>query len=111
MKKTVQAWIKGWGVIIRLWVFLFIAALPMYPLHIITNRVQRTSANSTFPTGELLAVLILVLVLPFAFYLASRTTGEFLIPKRVLNQMMTRDSFRRGLNATFSSGTEKEAER
>jgi hypothetical protein len=67
-EKTVQAWIKGWGVMIRLWVILFIAALPMYPLHIITSRAQRASANSTFPTGELLAVLILVLVLPFAFY-------------------------------------------
>jgi hypothetical protein len=77
-----QKWGRGWRVIGRIWVFLFIIRLLILPLEGIGVLLGSLADNfEEYENIRGIAVFVIIVLcviyLPFAFYYAADTIGEF----------------------------------
>ncbi len=101
MKSLFKFWIKGWCIIGRLWVFCMMAWLLTLPFNLFAERVRRISTAEDVAPENILFFALFIITIPFIFSIAGKATGEFMIPKKTINEIITRDAIRRGMNSVL----------
>ncbi len=102
IKSLFKFWIKGWCIIGRLWIFGMMVWVLTLPFRFIPVRFRRISCAEELnpeylPTFVFFALFIMGL--PFIFSIAGKATGEFMIPKKTINEIIMRNTIRRGMNS------------
>jgi len=94
MKKIFNIWKKGWCVIGRLYLFMFISMLFSIPFQFLPKFLPKKTYSVLDDEGlhldGLLMLTIGLMIVPFIFYFASRISKEFILPREAQNQWLER---------------------
>ena len=82
IKTTFNIWKKGWCVIGRLYLFIFVMFIITIPLRFIPQQTYWIFDDEGFHAEGLWIIGIALLITPFIVYAAARLSGEFMEPKR-----------------------------
>lgn len=86
IKKIIEIWKTGWGVVGRLFLFTFAMTLITAPFQLLPEREYIALDESGFHLDGVLAIAIALTIVPFFAYAASRMSKEFIVPRNVQNE-------------------------